>query len=326
MRKSQCCGSSIWSLSNRRRQCSSCKRRWRVRPIKRGRRCRRGDQRLVARVFSERRSLTDLANRSGLTRQALSARFRAALARGGAVTKKDPARSADSILLVDGLWFRFKRRPWVLYLTALRPVLEDQARFFDPVLLEGTECKEAWLKVIEMIPSERRSTIRAIVGDKFSGCRDIARRNGWVLQLCNFHLLAQFKGRIALRSTTKARLLRREIFGLVSQALLTRDPKRLASICTCLKALIADSATPKSYRRIVRSFLRTADEYRAYLHYPELRLPRTNSASESMARRIRDLLNNTRSLSTPSALAKWAINLVRLKPTIVCRATANYPN
>lgn len=325
MRKSQCCRSIVWALSQRRRQCSACRRRWRIRLKKRGRKDRRADHRLIAQVFSQRRSLTDLAGRSGLTRQALSARLRKVLARRSIVPFEATGLGADAILLVDGLWFRFKHRPWVLYLTALRPVLEDRARFLDPVLLEGSESKQAWTKVIGMIPQDVRSNIRAIVGDKFSGCRDIAHRNGWVLHLCHFHLLAQFNGRIKRRSTTKARVLRQEVFKLISEALLTTNRKRLETLFLCLRLLIADSDTPKRYKSLVRGFFRTMDDYHAYLNYPELRLPRTNGSSEAMGRRIRDMLNNTRSLSTPSAVENWATNLVRLKPTIMCRPGPQLP-
>lgn len=247
------------------------------------------------------------------------------MARRGMTQAQSIQFSADSILLVDGLWFRFRRRSWVLYLTALRPVYGDQARFFDPVLLEGSESKQAWTKVIGMIPQNYRSSIRAIVGDKFAGCRDIAYRNGWVLQLCHFHLLAQFTGRISSRCTVKARFLRQEIFQLIRRALLTVDQQRLGALIICLKAITTDSTTPKRYKSLVRGFLRTMDDYHAYLRHPELRLPRTNGASEAMARRIRDMLNNTRSLSSPAALEAWATNLVRLKPTIMCRPNYQVP-
>jgi hypothetical protein len=326
MRKSPCCGSKIWALPARRRQCSNCKSRWRVRSKKRGRRERRNDERLIAHVLSRRRSLTDLAQHARLSRQAISARFRKVLARHAAAATNQRAHTGEAILLVDGLWFRFKRRPWVLYLTALRPVQEDRATFLDPVLLEGVESKEAWIKVIGMIPKDRRESIRAIVGDKFSGCRDIARINGWILQLCHFHLLAQFKGRITLRSTTKARVLRQEVYKLVSKALLTIDSAKLGSIRFCLKALLAEANTPKRYKSVVRGFLRTIDDYHAYLIHPELRLPRTNGTSEAMARRVRDLLYGTRSISSPTALTNWATSLVRLKPTIMCRPGPQQPN
>lgn len=326
MRKSPCCGSKIWILPARRRQCSSCRSRWRIRSKKRGRHERRNDARLIAHVLSRRRSLTDLAQLARLSRQAISARFRKALARNVLAAAEPGALGSESILLVDGLWFRFKRRPWVLYLTALRPVQEDRAMFLDPVLLEGVESKEAWVKVIGMIPEDRRASIRAIVGDKFSGCRDIARSNGWILQLCHFHLLAQFKGRVTLRSTTKARVLRQEVYKLISKALLTIDRAKLNSIRFCLNVFLAEANTPKLYKSLVRGFLRTSDDYHAYLIHPELRLPRTNGTSEAMARRVRDLLYRTRSLSSPAALQNWATSLVRLKPTIMCRPGSQPPN
>lgn len=319
MPKSRCCDSKIWTLSSRRRQCSSCLRRWRIRSKKRGRHQRRSDARLVAKVFAKRRSLTDLAEQSGLTRQTLSARFRCALNRHG-VARLIAANSGDeAILLVDGLWFRFRRRPWVLYLMALRPIQEDLAVFLDPVLLEGSESKQSWLKAIATIPKERQANIRAIVGDKFSGCRSIARSNGWILQLCHFHLLAQFKGRITPRSTTKARIVRQEIFKLVKKALMTTDRAQLDSIAVCLKLLINDEGTPKRYKALVRGFFRTITDYHAYLLHRHLRLPRTNGSSEAMGRRVRDLLYSTRSLSSPSSLKNWATNLVRFKPNIMCR-------
>lgn len=234
--------------------------------------------------------------------------------------------SSDVILLVDGLWFRFKRRPWVLYLSALRPISGDLATFCDPVLLEGIESKQGWLQAIGMIPASRRQRIRAIVGDKFSGCRSIAKNHGWVLQLCHFHLLAQFKGRVTPRSSTKARALRQEVYKLVSKALLTNDPERLESIKFALKTLIADGGTPARYKSLVRGFLRSMNDYHAYLLYPNLRLPRTNGTSEAMGRRVRDQLYNARSLSTPAALTNWAKNIVRLKPTIMCRPGQLQPN
>lgn len=326
MRKSPCCRSKIWSLSARRRQCSSCKRRWRVRSKKRGRRERRGDERLVIQVLSQRRSLTDLAKRQDLTRQAVSARFRNALKRRALVSAGPSDLSNGAILLVDGLWFQFKRRPWVLYLSALRPLHEDRATFCDPVLIEGVESKRAWLEVIGRIPKARKANIRAIVGDKFSGCRAIAKTHGWILQLCHFHLLAQFKGRVTLRSSTKARLLRQEIYRLVSQALLTTDGARLDSLRLGLKALISDAGTPARYRSLVRGFLRAIEDYHAYLLYPELRLPRTNGSCEAMARRVRDSLYAARSISSPKALTNWAVNLVRIKPTIMCRPRQQLPN
>lgn len=320
MRKSTCCDAKIHRFSGRRRQCSTCGRTWRVRQKRRGRRPARTDDRLLRQVFTEQRSLTQIARRRGQTRQALSYRFLQALRARLGCAKVLQEDENELILLVDGLWFRFKGRPWVLYLLALRPVLADEATFLAPLLLEGPESVLAWKQALDSIPKQRRLRICALVGDKFRGCRSIAAENGWVLQLCHFHLLAPLERATGKRRPTlKARVLRQEAYRLVKKALLTGDWKELQGIIYCLKALIAEPIMPIAYKRTVRGFLRHMSHYHAFREYPNLRLPRTNNSVEAMGRRLRDLLARTRSLSSPDSLRLWATECIRRKPTIACR-------
>jgi hypothetical protein len=271
-------------------------------------------------VLVEHRSLTQIARQRGLTRQALSYRFIRALEARFEVGQLQSANEDALILLADGVWFRFKNRPWVLYLMALRPVTANEATFIDPLLLEGGESKHAWQKALNTIPSKDRVRICALVGDKFSGCRSIAAENGWILQLCHYHLIAQLeRGTGKRRPAPKGRVLRQEAYRLVKKALLTNDWKQLSWMIFCLKALIAEPAMPGLYKSVVRGFLRHMADYHAYRAYPNLRLPRTNNSSEAMARRIRDLMGRTRALSSPESLRLWATQHVRLKPTIACR-------
>jgi hypothetical protein len=144
MPKSTCCRAKAIRFSGRRRQCIACRRTWRIRSKKRGRPALRRDRRLIQRVLVQKRSLTEIAQRRKITRQALSHRFRKALAAPSAPAGLVPPASGDLILLVDGLWFKFRRRPWVLYLMALRPVKEDTATFIAPLLLEGSERMHGW--------------------------------------------------------------------------------------------------------------------------------------------------------------------------------------
>jgi len=71
-------------------------------------------------------------------------------------------------------------------------------------------------------------------------------------------------------------------------------------------------------RMIVREFLRRIDHFRAYRKYPELDLPTTTGSVEAMNRRVRDLMRQTRSISSPQALQLWAIALIRTRPIVVC--------
>lgn len=321
MRKSPCCAAKIRRFSGRRRQCTSCRKTWRIRPKKRGRPALRADIRLVRRVLHDRRSLTAIAHGRRLTRAALSRRFLKALQAHLARPKALMASSEDCILLLDGLWFRFRRRPWVLYLMALRPVRTDTATFIDPMLIEGPERKQAWLQAISSIPSDHRMKIRALVGDKFSGCLSIAQENGWVHQLCHFHLLAQLRGSLGGRSEVSAPLSRQEAYRLIQEALLTTDGKQLEVKIYLLKALLAEGKMSVHFKRAIRSFLRNVNEYHAYLAYPDLRLPRTNNSAEAMGHRIRDLMRQARNVSSPESLILWATKHIRLHPHVACKPT-----
>jgi hypothetical protein len=318
MGKSSCCNEIVWTLRKRRRQCSRCERTWRVRTKKRGRPRRRQDSKLIERVLVRRRSLTELAKERGLTRQALSYRFLRALER-----RRRPAAVAlngDSILLVDGVWFRFRRRPWVLYLMATRPLEGQQATFRVPLLLEGPESKTAWLKALDTIPFSDRARIRALVCDNFVGSRSIARAKGWILQLCHFHLIAQFRRRLGYRNLqTPSRRFRHEAYRLIRIALSTADERQAASIAIHLKLLAKESVGARRFANLIRQFVLRLPEYRAYRLHPELHLPTTTGSVESMGRVIRDLLRRTRSISSPTALERWVTNYVEVRPHVICR-------
>lgn len=320
MRKSTCCEAKIRRFSGRRRQCVSCHRTWRIRPKKRGRHPRRIDDRLLRRVFVDHCSLTQIAKRRRLTRQALSHRFLRTLEARFRIDRLRATDADDLILLADGLWFRFEGRPWVLYLMALRPRNANEATFIDPLLQEGPESAVAWRTAFDSIPSERRVRICALVGDQFKGCRSIAAENGWILQLCHFHLIAHLERGVGKRrATSGSRDLKRAAYKIVREALLADDWKELRQKVHFLKALIAEPAMPTSYRRIVKGFLRQMHHYHAFKTYPNLRLPRTNNTSEAMGKRLRRLMRRTESLSSPQSLKLWATAYVRAKPSIACR-------
>jgi hypothetical protein len=325
MGKSPCCNQIVWVFAGRLRQCSRCLRRWRVRTKKRGRPRRRHDSRLIERVLVRRRSLTELAIERRLTRQALSYRFVRALER-----RRGPAAVAiddDSILLADGVWFRFKRRPWVLYLMATRPLEGQKATFRKPVLLEGPESKTAWIKALDTLPETDRARIRAIVCDHFVGSRSIARDNGWILQLCHFHLIAQFRRRLGYRNLrTPSRILRQEAYSLVRLALSTADERQAASISIHLKQLAREAIGSRRFANLIRQFVLRLPEYRAYRLHPALHLPTTTGSVESMGRVIRDLLRRTRSISSPTALERWVTSYVEVRPHVTCRGGDLPPN
>lgn len=329
MGKSTCCNAVVWQHGSRRRLCTRCHRTWRIRSKKRGRRRLRHAQRLIQRVLLQRRSLTELAGARGLSRQALSYRFLQALKR----RMKQPVPHASAanhplILLADGLWFRFKRRPWVLYMMALKPLEEPKAMFIDPVMLKGPESRDGWIQAMSRIPDNYRPRIKALVCDNFRGSSTIAARNGWILQLCHFHMIAQLRARMGFRrpGSVSAKEVRREGYHLVREALVTQDQSELRAMLNRLIILGDNPSTPAVMRDIFREFVRRIDAYRAYRDCPELRLPTTTGTVESMGRVIRDLMRRTRSIRTPGALMFWVNTYMRLRPHITCNSAQKPTN
>ena len=328
MGKTRCCKATIWRIGERRRRCSVCRRAWRIRLKKRGRPKLRLDDRLVERVLLGRRTLTELARGIGITRQALSYRFLRALELQLKRTRSPtPTAVGDLVLLIDGLWFRFKRRPWVLYLMAFKPPQVESAAFIDPVLQEGPESRAGWIRALRTIPTKSRPRIRALVCDNFAGSSTLANRNRWILQLCHFHLKASIRRRLGRfhRFTVGVRSTREEAYALVETALTTTEVDRLLAAKNRLSEIAQSGSLPWKFSNILREFVRRLSNYRAYHNHEKLGLPRTTGSIESRGRMIRDLMRQARSVRTPKALRLWATNYVRLKPTIVCRSAVFYP-
>ncbi len=320
MRKSKCCGAKTRRFGERRRQCCACLRTWRIRTKRRGRPGLRSDHRLLGRVLLQRRSLTEMALSRGVSKQALSHRFLTELARQFNRVRNTRGRWGSSILIVDGLWFRFKRRPWVIYLMALRPVNSNVATFMDPFIFSGRESASGWIRALGTIPLIRRSRVQAFVVDDFTGCTTIAKQNQWVLQLCHFHMLARLRARLGRKRPrgVSQRSLRQQAYQLVRTALHTDDSSRLAEALSELRLRYVESELPWKYRNILRQFIRRIDAYRAYRTHPHLKLPKTTGSAESMGRVIRDLMRRTRNVRTPKALELWVRNYIRLRPEILC--------
>jgi len=318
--KSPCCGAKIRHFGGRRRQCSNCKKTWRIRIKKRGRPIRRLASKPLQKVFLHNFSVKQLFN--GKTRVKLPAyryRFRLLLKKFIAQPHNPNIPDGILVLLADGVWFRFDGKPWVLYLTALKSCSGTRAVFLKPVLLQGKESGSNWQKVIAQIPGDIRHRICSLVVDNINGMQLIARENNWLLQLCHFHMLVKLKVRRDIKQRElKGGTCRIEIFNLVSCALRTTDPRRLNLVMKQLELFsIGDMAT-KRIRATIRGFLNCTGFYRTFLDYPNLKLPTTTNTMESMAGILRTMLRHSRAGSNPESLLLWAEGLIRTKRSLVC--------
>ena len=160
--KSPCCRETIYRFGNRRRQCRACGRTWRIRRKKTGRKPKRSSSRLPLQ-FAGYGLITAWAKTRRVSSSTASEQLASALRRFLKQNNKLPR--GPYALVGDGLYFKFKRMDWVMYVMALKPVRSDRAFFLNPVLLEGKEGYERWRIAIATIPPEIKKQIKAFVSD-----------------------------------------------------------------------------------------------------------------------------------------------------------------
>src|SRR6266480_1367173 len=318
--KSPCCAARVRRFGPRRRQCVQCLRTWTVRPKKRGRLVHRTSAVLLHRVLVKGYTLGQLfSHRTDVALPAYRYRFRQALQRWVARRSPQKIPRGPLVLLADGLWFEFEGIPWVLYLTALKPCRGHQATFLDPLLLPGREGASRWQQAVVAIPAEARQRVKALIVDNLPGMERIAQRYQWVLQLCHFHLLLKLQApRRRVRYALRGGAVREEIYQLIRSALLLPDGRRLSRAVERLKRLSRGDCGTLRIKTTLCQFLVDLPFYRSYLAHPNLGLPLTTNAVESMCRLIREMLRSSRAGSNPTSLLLWATALIRLRPTVTC--------
>lgn len=318
---SPCCQEKVVRFGNKRRQCVFCKHTWSVHHRKRGRKRHRVRRTLIDQVFSDKRTLTSLAGQKGISQPGMTKRFIRSTAWYHKRRSDAFFRARRYILLADGLWFRFKKERWTLYLRALKPVAHNTATFLEPILLLGKENARDWRRVISLIPEKTKTRIKAFVSDGFRGSKRIVKEHGWIFQRCHFHLIAQLQIRRGRRKRSlSGRQTREAIYQTARNILVRKNRSRVKELKDDLRRLIGRRDCPRKLKSIVREFLRTVNQFRAYLNHPDLNLPNTTNTIESMNNLIRSRCGK---LNTPHSLDRWTKTLIKHHSTFTCKG-ANY--
>jgi transposase-like protein len=311
--KSPCCRETIYRFGNRRRQCRACGRTWRIRRKKTGRKPKRSSSRLPLQ-FAGYGRITAWAKTRRVSSSTASEQLASALRRFLKQNNKLPR--GPYALVGDGLYFKFKRMDWVMYVMALKPVRSDRAFFLNPVLLEGKEGYERWRIAIATIPPEIKKQIKAFVSDGFRGSKLIAREHGWVHQRCHFHLLMALIRRHGRRSyRVKSAGVRERMLCAVRLLLTAADANTLRRQKLKAQRLLVHPLCPPWIRIQTIEFLRTLDDFRACLIHPSLHLPTTTNSIESASKLIRKATSTAR---TPQSVLLRAKAFLRLKKSITC--------
>jgi hypothetical protein len=296
-----------------------------VRPRRRGRKPIRVAASLSRRLLSDKESTRRLARDSHRSVETIRRRCRSACRR---LVEADalpamPTGDGPLVLIIDGLWLRFRRQVWVSYNMAVKPPGSPTAFFLDSVMLAGQECGGNWQRAMETIPPAVSSRIRALVADGFIGSKRIARRQGWVLQRCHRHLDAMLSGTPDCVRKLRGGAERQAIVDAVREARTTVDQERVAALQRELAARACNPDLSTRTRGVVRRFLLDIGQFRAYLDHPELDIPVTTNAIESRHSQLRERLSR---IKIPAAVLLRIRAYTRMQPTIVCNGTKNPQN
>lgn len=302
----------------RRRYCPECRRSWVVRPRRRGPKPRRFDRVLLDNLLVGHATSNALARCFRTSATAVRQRCRVAMADLAARPVPTlPPGDEPCALLADGLWFTFKRQQSVLYNMALKPASADRAFLLEPVLIDGIELGRNWMSIIDALPPTLLSRVKALVSDGFRGSKRIADRQGWVHQRCNFHLIATLYGRQGRRRQVLAsRHVHEWLYRCARAALVVQDDDQLAELCRMIRYWSEQPECPNRASRTARDFLRHREQFRTYLAHPELRLPRTVGAIDSLHRVMRRVVFG---INNPQAMLRRVRAYIRIRPTITCR-------
>lgn len=320
--KSPCCQAGVIRFGRRRRQCLLCRKTWRIRVKQRGRRAKRVSAELVSQYLRhELPSLYALSRATGKNREALRIRLirsRNTFLRG--TSWPSLPMDVPLILIADAMVCEIEGAWFAVYLMLIRPVGESQAIIHEPYIAAGPETAVGWYAAFATIPDGTWHRIQAIVCDGHRGIVGYAKRSGWLVQRCHFHLIAAIQGRRSRWARSRHRAMGERLYRLVSSVLTAKDPATILPLLTELETIAWDTRS-RVLRKVLLGFVTHAEDYRTYLRHPELNLPRTSNTAEALISMIRHFCHRARGFSTRRSLEQWIAAIIKHKRTMTCNAS-----
>jgi diadenosine tetraphosphate (Ap4A) HIT family hydrolase len=123
---------------------------------------------------------------------------------------------------------------------------------------------QGWSQAFTTIAARIHRRIRASVSDEISGIIKLGTSQGWVVQLCHFHLISRLQSCRGRRNRRlEDRPLREALYQHVRQALELPDGPRLQTVLKKLRHLVRKATGLRVMRMIVREFLRRIDHFQS---------------------------------------------------------------
>lgn len=230
-----------------------------------------------------------------------------------------PETDESLIVIADGMWHTIEHQPCVTYVVLLRPVNSSTALIMPPVVIPGKESAIGWQTALESIPDEHRRRIKAIVCDGEPHLvHQVRITYGWLIQRCHFHIIASIKNYVTAGPLSRNQTFGKIVLQTVYAALTTPDEDELESLTANIRCFMKIAKNKKLKSRL-RGFVKNRDDFRIYLNHPELNLPVTSNAAESLIQCIRDVLYRARGFKTIPSFMNWVTAVCLHKKTIVCK-------
>lgn len=307
-------------FGERRRQCGKCKRTWRIRQKKRGRKALRATPLLAVRYLSKdipnlrifaKRACTGKDRAQALLRRSLEAYVRTAENWWTFLPSSGPL-----ILVADAIWYRVRGQKQTIYVLLVRPVTDTLAVIVPPIIRDGHEDIDGWEAAYGTLPKSLKARICALVCDGGTGLVALGRRKRLLLQRCTFHLLCAVQNYLTTGPRSHHRAYATAVLSLVQKAVGVSEHEAKSALRELRH--VHDVSHSHGVRRVLRGLQLHWREYRTCHRYPELHLPATSNTAESCIQGIRDLMYRCRGFRTTHSLALWLAAFARFKKTIRC--------
>lgn len=324
---SPCCGQRGISWGARRRRCIHCKKTWRAWKRRRGRSRRRCSNDVIsAYLQGQWSSLSHEAKRRQLTPATFRARMRRSLDRYITQTPWPSVPDGPLIVIADAQAIRIKWSSWTVFYILVRSVQGTEAVILPPYVRAGTETTSGgWEAAFAQVPETVKNRIHALVCDGRRVFKSITQVHGWYIQRCHFHLLAAIQGRRSKGGAGRHEREGKLLYALATTALITCTEEELHCALKKLTQL-QYITTSNQLRLIIAGFIRHYGEYRTYLEYPELHLPRTSNTAECLIGLIRKMQRRAHGFGSIESLEKWIIAFCKDRKTIACKGHDYQPN
>ncbi|MDO8618173.1 MAG: transposase [Candidatus Uhrbacteria bacterium] len=302
----RCLHASIVIHGLRRRRCTACRKTWTIRKKKQGRKRKRLSKNVLCRY---------LAGKSVRTPPHVLRATRDLFVR----TTPWPDLTeiiGPCVLIVDALHIRTSVYTAIIHVLLLKPIHEERAFILPFWTGTKTESKDSWRRAFEaQIPPMLRSRIKALVCDGKSGLPELAREYGWVVQRCQFHLIARLQLKRSKYALSRHRKEGVRLYELARTICDTTSQRKLQKALQTLLRIVRLEKN-RHLKTILSGLVKHHQDYRTYLAHPDLCLPTTTNSVESLNSLIRDLLYRMRGCRISDSVLLWIEALLKYRSHI----------